>query len=102
MYGIAPKYNQITNIGADELSIHGGVSMSNVMTERFCEVPIYELTFPLKHPKSVMIDNLFEKQTEQKIILPLEYRIKGGAVKFLKSVFGAGVYNKILSCIKKR
>ncbi len=100
MFGIAPKYNQITNIGADELSIHGGVSMNNVMTQRFCEVPIYDLTFPLKHPKTVMVDGVFEKKTEGKIILPLQARMKSSIVKYAKLLLGTKVYSKILSSFK--
>lgn len=101
MYGIAPKYNQITNIGADDLSIHGGVSMDNVMTQRFCEVPIYELSFPLSHPKTVLIDSLFEKETEGKIVLPFKLRVKSSFVRVLKSLFGIGFYQRVLRLFKK-
>lgn len=88
LYGIAPKVNLIRNIGADMNSIHGGVSMDNIMTARFCEVPISELEFPLKHPKALMIDSGFEKQTEALIILPLKYRIRGTLVKIAKKILG--------------
>lgn len=101
MYGIAPKYNQITNIGADELSIHGGVSMDNIMTQRFCEVPIYELSFPLKHPKAVMLDSKFEKETEGKIVFPLSLRIKSSIVGFSKKVLGNKLYNSVLKLLKR-
>lgn len=100
MFGIAPKYNQITNIGADELSIHGGVSMNDVMTQRFCEVPIYDLSFPLKHPQSVMVDGKFEKETEDKIILPLRSRLKSSIVKYAKSFLGLKLYYRILRHLK--
>lgn len=88
VYGIAPKYNLIRNIGADMDSIHGGVSMNNIMTRRFCEIPTKELTFPLKHPKTLFVDWQFEKQTEQIIILPFRYRIKGKVVKIIKQLLG--------------
>jgi len=86
LFGIAPRCNQIMNIGADMDSIHGGTSTQNIMTARFCEVPINELKFPLNHPKSVMIDERFEKETENKIILPFRYRLKGTIVRLLKNI----------------
>lgn len=88
LFGIAPKYNLIRNIGVDINSIHGGTSMDNIMTRRFCEIPIHELSFPLKHPKALLIDENFEKKTEKIIILPLRYRLKGYLVKFIKSILG--------------
>jgi hypothetical protein len=86
LYGIAPRVNLIKNIGADMNSIHGGVSMDNVMTARFCEVPTFELSFPLKHPKALMVDKGFEKKTERIIILPLKYRLRGALVKLVKRI----------------
>lgn len=88
VYGIAPKYNLICNIGADMDSIHGGVSMDNIMTRRFCEVPFKEMAFPLKHPQALLVDYGFEKRTEKVIVLPLQYRLKGFVVKVLKSLLG--------------
>ena len=76
VYGIAPRVNLIRNIGADIDSIHGGVSMNNTMTARFCEVPTYELNFPLRHPNSLMIDKGFETRTERIMILPWFVRFK--------------------------
>ena len=90
VYGIAPKYNLIRNIGADVDSIHGGVSMDNIMTRRFCEVPFKEMAFPLKHPQALLIDYGFEKRKEKIIVLPLQYRIKGGVVKIAKKILRIG------------
>lgn len=86
MYGIAPRVNLIRNIGADDDSIHGGNTMSNVMTARFCEVPTYELDFPLQHPKSLMTDLGFEQATEKIIILPWQYRLLGVIIKTIKKL----------------
>lgn len=88
LFGIAPRVNLIRNIGADLDSIHGGVSMDNIMTARFCEVPTSELNFPLRHPQALMIDYGFESQTEKIIILPLKYRIKGKIIKIIKKLLG--------------
>ena len=74
--GIAPKYNQITNIGVDSFSAHGGTSMENLLTSKFCMVPIRELSFPLKHPSEVHIDSRFEKITEGIIVPPRSYYFK--------------------------
>ncbi len=102
LYGIAPKYNLIRNIGADQESIHGGVSMENEMTQRFCEVPTYEMSFPLKHPRCVLIDSIFEAKTEQIIILPLRYRIKGKVVKLVKYLLFIDETQSLSATIRKR
>lgn len=86
LFGIAPRVNLIRNIGADLDSIHGGVSMENVMTARFCEVPTYELTFPLKHPEALMVDKEFETKTEKIIILPLKIRLKLSLARLIKQL----------------
>ena len=74
--GIAPKYNQITNIGADSAAAHGGVSMENYLTSKFCMVPIKQLSLPLKHPNEVKLDSKFEKETEKIIVPPRSYYLK--------------------------
>jgi hypothetical protein len=69
LYGIVPKYNLIKNIGVDNYSIHGGTSINSLMTKRFCGIESYPLTFPLKHPSKISVDELFERKTK-KIIMP--------------------------------
>ena len=69
LYGIVPTRNQITNIGVDEFSIHGGNSKSNVMTDRFCEIASKQLDFPLVHPETIAVNDNVEKQLA-KIICP--------------------------------
>ncbi len=81
LFGIAPVYNQITNIGADEYSIHGGKSLDLIMTKRFCEVKSYAMDFPLKHPATVLLDNGFEKETAKIISYPLRVRARNLIVK---------------------
>lgn len=86
LFGISPKYNQIRNIGADNDSIHGGNSMSNTMTARFCEKRTKVLTFPLKHPKLLLIDTEYERRVERIIIPPLKGRVHlliGSLIKWL-------------------
>ena len=89
LFGIAPKYNQIRNIGADVDSIHGGTSLSNIMTSRFCEVQTRKLSFPLNHPNSLLVDPLFEKKMEDIIVPPFYLRLKsyiGYIIKFLLDI----------------
>lgn len=74
--GIAPCKNQITNIGVDGLSAHGGNSMEHVLTSKFCMVPSDELQFPLRAPSKIAIDPVFEKKTEQIIVPPRKYYLR--------------------------
>lgn len=74
--GIAPKFNQITNIGVDSFSAHGGSSMENLLTSRFCEVPSKELSFPLTAPPEVKVNDIFEKKTAKIIMPPRKYYVK--------------------------
>lgn len=87
LFGISPKYNLIQNVGADSFSIHGGNSMNKVMTRRFCEVPIHELKFPLKHPKCLLVDSDYEQSTEKIIVAPFRLRMYGKIVLIIKKIF---------------
>jgi len=75
-YGIAPCKNQITNIGVDGLSAHGGNSMEHILTSKFCLVPSEKISFPLRAPSKIGIDPLFEKKTERIIVPPRRYYLK--------------------------
>jgi hypothetical protein len=88
LFGIAPTLNQIRNIGVDHFSAHGGSSFSNIMTRRFCEVDTLPLHFPLKHPKSLMIDKNFEEATEKLIVFPFIYRLLSLFSRIVKYFFG--------------
>lgn len=70
LYGVVPLRNQITNIGVDEFSIHGGNSKNNVMTDRFCEIPSKQLDFPLVHPNEIAINKSVEHQLADIICPP--------------------------------
>jgi hypothetical protein len=86
LYGIAPKVNLIRNIGVDMDSIHGGNSMNKVMTARFCEVPIYEMEFPLRHPVTLLVDQGFENRTEKIILPPFLSRAKAMLAYYIKKM----------------
>ncbi len=74
--GIAPRVNQITNIGVDSFSAHGGNSMEILLTSRFCEIESGDLTFPLVDPSEVKINEDFEKKTANIIMPPRKYYFK--------------------------
>lgn len=67
---IAPARNQITNIGADGDATHGGSSLDDTMTRRFCGVPTQSLPSPLRHPSEVKVDRRFESVTTRIVIPP--------------------------------
>lgn len=90
LYGIVPIYNQITNIGVDEFSIHGGVDLSNIMTRRFCNIPTLPLQFPLTHPEFIIPDYRFESLTDKIITFPISLRLKGFVVRLLRFIFKIG------------
>ncbi len=102
LYGIAPKFNLIKNIGADADSIHGGVSMDNEMTRRFCEVPTCEMAFPMKHPKVISIDPVFEHKTEQIIIPPFKHRFRKQLINLIKKMLFINKDDSLIGTIKQR
>lgn len=87
LVGICPVRNQIKNIGADELSIHGGTSLTMVMTQRFCGMDSYPVEFPLKHPKDLKIDPVFERKIGKIILLPWASRVRMSIAKTLRRLF---------------
>lgn len=101
LYGIVPKYNQIRNIGVDQFSIHGGYSLDFVMTNRFCELPTYELEFPLIHPKSLLIDRQFEERTSRIIVYPFSLRLKIFIANKIKKLLGLDIEESITGNLRK-
>lgn len=88
LYGIAPKYNQIKNIGVDELSTHGGVSFDNEMTRRFCGIETKKLQFPLKKESEYIIKNKkFEKFIGDTIKYPFKERLMITIATMVKPLF---------------
>lgn len=87
LMGISPSKNQIINIGVDEFSIHGGKSLLNIMTKRFCGIKSYPLNFPLIHPKRIYIDNEYEKKVSKIILRPWYLRLLYKFIDVLKKIF---------------
>lgn len=60
---IIPKYNMISNIGCDEDSAHSAeYEYLPHTTRRLFNMKLYEMTFPLKHPKYVISDDEYMKK----------------------------------------
>ncbi|PKG59192.1 glycosyltransferase family A protein, partial [Shewanella sp. GutDb-MelDb] len=74
-FGIAPHKNQIKNIGVDVHSEHGGTSMNIEMTSRFCEIPTFQLQFPLVAPMNKVVNNSFENRNSDIILYPFIGRV---------------------------
>lgn len=87
LLGVAPARNQILNVGADQLSTHGGSSLGQVMTRRFCGMNSFPLAFPLQHPDVVLPDPAFERRLGRIILQPLRLRIKARVRSLLGGVF---------------
>lgn len=102
LLGIAPKYNLINNIGVDLDSIHGGNSFDLEMTRRFCNIPTKSLEFPLKHPKEIKIDKVFELKTAKIITLPFKQRLKGNVAKVLKKILNLNNEDSIVPFLKSK
>ena len=88
MYGISPVCNQIKNIGVDINSEHGGNSLSQIMTRRFCGMDSYPLEFPLKHPVGMMTDLEYEQLIDDIVTPPLSMRLKHKIAKAIKRCLG--------------
>lgn len=102
LLGIVPVFNQIKNIGVDQYSIHGGVSLDNVMLRRFCYLETREMKFPLTHPSEIEINLFLEKKLNNIIKFPLSYRIKGRLNRLLKFMFGIDFYTPFLEGLKSK
>ncbi len=103
VYGIAPRYNQIKNIGADTRSTHGGTSTRKIMTRRFCNVETHALAFPLNHPQTVLPDERFERKIEKIILVPAAKRVVLIFVRLIKPLFGFHKYEHVtVEAIRKK
>lgn len=102
LFGICPCKNQIKNIGVDEFSIHGGKSFSMIMTKRFCGMDSYSVDFPLKHPETLLIDPVFEKEIGKIITYPARIRIKAGTSRIIKKIFKIPQGKSVKNFIKER
>ncbi|MBP3590869.1 MAG: glycosyltransferase family 2 protein [Clostridia bacterium] len=101
LYGICPCKNQIKNIGVDSFSVHGGTDLSLVMTQRFCGMDSYSLSFPLNHPEKLAIDPVFEKKIGKIILYPLRLRIRVSISRIVRAMLGVPQGKSIKNFIKE-
>lgn len=102
LFGIVPMRNQITNIGVDEYSIHGGNAQNNIMTSRFCEIKSKPLEFPLSDPPAVETDAKTEAALEAVICPPKGRIIKSIIGSKVKHLFRQDSASSIKSIIFRR
>lgn len=102
LYGIAPKYNQICNIGVDIHSTHGGVSMNMPNTAKFCGVPFKKIFFPLKHPNKIEKNFEFEKNTCKTILAPLYIRLLFPITTLVKKILGVYPDKSLYSILRRK
>lgn len=76
-YAIIPKKNLVSNMGLTENSTHSNTSKRNISkaTADLFEMQTYELEFPLKHPKHVLVNQSYIKRV---------YRIMGIGHPFVR------------------
>lgn len=86
LFGIAPKYNLIRNIGVDEFSTHGGKSLNRPNTSKFCEIPTHSFPNDPIAPSKEEINKEFEKNTTKIILAPLYIRLLFPFITFLKKL----------------
>ena len=85
LYGVAPCYNQIRNIGVDENATHAGMSSKDKITNRICGMNSYPLEFPLIHPKVVQRDEPFERAISKIVLYP--FSVKRIISKCIRKLF---------------
>lgn len=102
LYAIVPKYNQITNIGVDSDSTHGGDSLEDVMVKRFCGLPTRAMEFPLKHPPALLVDQFFEVAVAKIILHPQFFSLRSILSRAIRSWLGISRTESIVSFIKNK
>ncbi|MER1940085.1 hypothetical protein ABS755_05170 [Castellaniella sp. FW104-16D08] len=102
VYAIAPKYNQICNIGADLNATHGGNDLGDVMVDRLCGLKTKSLEFPLKHPATLLIDRNFELKVAKIILNPRFFSVRSIVSRFVRKVLGVPFGVTILNFFLKK
>ena len=100
---IIPKVNLVTNIGLDEKSTHGAnPALVPKKTRALFNAPVFQQTFPIKHPKYVVLDELYYKKSCKlaNISSPLAPII--GKIDYLFRCLFHGEFKRIIKAIKRR
>lgn len=101
LFGISPCVNQIKNIGVDGNSTHGGNSMLNIMTRRFCGMDSGTLNFPIEHPKTVCVDVDYEKKITHLVLYPWRYRVQEKVIIFIKRLLRMDIDDSLKARFRK-
>lgn len=99
---VVPKFNQIKNIGVDNDSTHGGNSLEDVMVERFCGIETKLMDFPLKHPKSVLLDPKFEISVAKIILNPRFFSVRSVISRLIRRYLGIKKTQSIMGFLKSK
>ena len=102
LYGIAPKINQITNIGIDQYSIHGGTTKNHPNTAKFCEIKSGVISFPMKGPNHFGTNKTFERNITKIILAPFWIRALYPLTKIVKKILGIYPNGSIYSLLSKK
>ena len=70
------------------------------MTKRFCGMDSYPIEFPLNHPKTILLDPLFEKKIGEIILYPLRMRIKIRIARIMRKILRVPVGKSIKQYVK--
>lgn len=102
VYAVVPKYNQIKNIGVDNDSTHGGNSLQDVMVERFCGLETKAMTFPLKHPNSLLLDIPFEISVAKIILSPGFFSLRSMTSRLIRRCLGIKKAQSVSGFLKSK
>jgi hypothetical protein len=96
---IVPKYNMISNIGVDAETTHNvsDVKLLPRLTRKLFYMVIYEIDFPLKHPKYVTRDLKFEKDMTPSKLKSFIAEIEGILLRITY-----GEFNSLRKGLKRR
>jgi len=97
MYVIIPKNNLIKNIGVDDVSTHSPSSgKREEIVYRFCRMELFPLKFPLKHPKKVEVDPVFEKDLFDFFLPPKKSLFRYFVALRIKKLLGKDINKPLL------
>jgi hypothetical protein len=102
LLGIAPRNNLIENIGIDDVSEHNFNFKKQKLTDRYCGMETYPLTFPFKHPQMILPDRGFEFKIGKIVLPPLKFRLMTYAGRIIKKIMGIDPYDRLTVFIKDR
>ncbi len=76
---ITPKVNLVTNVGLTADSTHAVSNIKKLpqVTQQYFNMPTYPLEFPLKHPKYIVVDRMYDEEVGKKFKSTIFSKIDG-------------------------